>query len=158
MLLTNSNLVHLPAYLHFVVQIAIPIALGYQTKCSLASTIAENFSIDRIDKMIVHRLDYATSGVVVFARNEAALRELHWQFRNKDKIYKSYLAHVNGILPSYEGEIDLPVGKDPEKGSPFCKIDCISESSKVSYTEWQLIESDQARHESLVRLTPRTGR
>ena len=60
--------------------------------------------------MIVHRLDYATSGIVVFARTVDALRNLHLQFRQHNNMYKRYVAIIDGHLPSLEGEIELPLG------------------------------------------------
>ena len=66
-------------------------APGYLDKDSLATRIAALFHIERVDRMIVHRLDYATSGVLVFARNDAALRDLHAQFRkvHAPKVYNT---------------------------------------------------------------------
>lgn len=72
--------------------------------------------------MIVHRLDYATSGVVIFARNPDSLKSLHNQFRVNGRIYKEYAAIVQGKVPSWEGEVELPLGKDLERGPPFCKV------------------------------------
>jgi tRNA pseudouridine32 synthase/23S rRNA pseudouridine746 synthase len=105
--------------------------------------------------MIVHRLDYATSGVVVFARNHNALKELHTQFRRKHNIYKRYSAVVQGkISLSTEGEIDLPLGKDPIRGPPLCRVD--TEFGKGSKTLWTLQE--RGRESSYVHLRPITGR
>jgi 23S rRNA-/tRNA-specific pseudouridylate synthase len=58
-------------------------APGYTTKESLAGSVAREYNIERVDQMIVHRLDHGTSGIVVFARNVEALRDLHAQFRTK---------------------------------------------------------------------------
>ena len=72
--------------------------------------------------MIAHRLDYATSGVVIFARNPDALKSLHNQFRTGGQIYKEYAAIVQGRVSSWEGEIELPLGRDLERGPPFCTV------------------------------------
>jgi 23S rRNA-/tRNA-specific pseudouridylate synthase len=99
-------------------------APGFREQDSAATRIAAQFAIDRVDHMIVHRLDYATSGIVVFARNKEALKVLHQQFRQADRggIYKEYSALVAGRMESWEGEIDLPIAKDMQRGPPFCTI------------------------------------
>jgi 23S rRNA-/tRNA-specific pseudouridylate synthase len=127
-------------------------APGYREPDSLATRIAAVFKIERTDKMIVHRLDYATSGVTVFARNENALIDLHKQFRLKNKIHKKYTAIVNGYLNNFEGEIDLPLGKQKDS-PPLC---CVDPSGKESRSSWSLVGRHQGK--SLVQLRPHTGR
>ena len=132
-------------------------APGFRVKDSLATRIASLFRIDRVDKMVVHRLDYATSGVVVFVRNDMALSEMNKQFRSKgmNKIYKKYAAVVNGhINHACEGEIDLPLGRDMVRGPPLCCVD--PEYGKPSITYWSLFERGNGR--SHVHLFPQTGR
>ncbi len=62
---------------------------------------------------IVHRLDRDTSGVLVVAKNDQAHRNLVNQFKNRDtkKIYQTV---VKGKFPYKVGEIDAPIGRDPE--------------------------------------------
>lgn len=60
----------------------------------------------------VFRLDQGTSGVVCFARNEGALKDLHAQFRDKSMVEKRYTALVYGEVAEEEGSIDLPLRKD----------------------------------------------
>ena len=85
-------------------------APGFAIKDSLATRVQQRYKIDRIDQMIVHRLDYATSGIVLFARTMDALKNLHSQFRDHKNMYKRYVAVVDGRFDSLEGEIDLPLG------------------------------------------------
>ncbi|MFO0872712.1 MAG: pseudouridine synthase [Phycisphaerales bacterium] len=66
------------------------------------------------DARIVHRLDQATSGVVVMARGAAIHRELSRQFEQRE-VEKRYIAIVAGIVDADEGEIDLPLRKDMER-------------------------------------------
>lgn len=126
-------------------------APGFHDKDSLASRIALLYNIDRIDKMIVHRLDYATSGVVVFARNDDALRNLHEQFR-KQRTRKIYTAIVGGVISaSLEGEIDLYQGRDMERGPPYNTI--VSPDlprAKRSQTYWQTQEVCSSRYDTLI--------
>jgi tRNA pseudouridine32 synthase/23S rRNA pseudouridine746 synthase len=128
-------------------------APGFRETDSLATRIGHAFHLNRIDKMIVHRLDYATSGVVVFARNDQALTNMHKQFRLRNCIYKRYSAVVKGYLSNFEGEISLPLSKQIDN-PPLCCVDSIS--GKGSDTSWLLI----ARHggRSHVHLLPHTGR
>ena len=97
-------------------------APGFVDKDSVATRIATLFNISRVDHMIVHRLDYATSGVLVFARNPEALKNLHNQFRSSDQIFKEYIAIVDGRVLCWEGEVELPLGKDLIRGPPFCRV------------------------------------
>lgn len=60
----------------------------------------------------VHRLDRPTSGTIVFAKTAAAHRSLSMQFEARD-VEKVYLALVDGIPASEEGEIDEPIGSHP---------------------------------------------
>ena len=128
-------------------------APGLRESDSLATRIAEMFHIDRIDKMIVHRLDYATSGLVAFARNDNSLLSLHTQFRLKNKVYKRYSAIVKGSLNTFEGEMDLPLGKQ-KNCPPLCMVD--PENGKDSLTSWILY--GRYNGNSHVHLRPHTGR
>lgn len=78
--------------------------------------------------MVVHRLDQATSGLVVFAKHEGALKSLHAQLREKaaaareagggpaavEKGYTALVSCARGPLDPPEGRITLPVRKDME--------------------------------------------
>ena len=103
--------------------------------------------------MIVHRLDHATSGIIVFARNLDALKNLHTQFRQK-KVRKHYVAIVDGVPPSFEGEIHLPIQRDMES-RPRVRIGIDGRESLTSFTV-QEISPD--RSSSLLSLRPHTGR
>lgn len=61
---------------------------------------------------IVHRLDSTTSGLMVVARNGLAQEGLFRDFKAR-RVEKEYLALCNGTLPSPEGEIRYPIGRDP---------------------------------------------
>lgn len=61
---------------------------------------------------LVHRLDRGTSGLMVIARNEVAHRKLSTQFRERE-IEKVYDAIVWGRPQEAEGEIELPIARDP---------------------------------------------
>ncbi len=61
---------------------------------------------------LLHRLDRETSGVVLFAKTEAARRALVRQFE-RHTIHKQYLALIVGTLTPATGEIDAPLLRDP---------------------------------------------
>ena len=91
---------------------------------NLASLIFRTFGNDsnRVDRMIVHRLDMHTSGLVLFARTDDVQKTLHSLFRNKgDTIKKTYEALLCGGLTSYDGEIDLPLHRDV-RYPPFMRV------------------------------------
>lgn len=132
-------------------------APGYSETESLTCRIAAEYNLTAVarDQLVVHRLDYATSGIVVFARNTAALSDLHSQFRNR-KTFKRYTALVHGtFLSSLEGEIDLPLGKDWQN-KPLQLVD--AEHGKPSRTLWRVVSQCPKRGAALVDLRPLTGR
>lgn len=100
---------------------------------------------------IVHRLDRETSGILVFARNEAAHRHLSIQME-KHTADKFYLALVEGILHHDEGEIDKPIGEHP--GIPGKMT--IHTSGKPSLTFYRAAERFQRF--TLVEAQIKTGR
>ncbi|HEX7592618.1 MAG TPA: RluA family pseudouridine synthase, partial [Anaerolineae bacterium] len=62
---------------------------------------------------IVHRLDSDTSGIIVVAKNDAAMRDLQAQFKSR-RVHKTYLALVDGHIKPPRGKIDAPIGRDPK--------------------------------------------
>lgn len=86
----------------------------------------------QLDTMIVHRLDRDTSGVLLLARNDDALKQLHNDFKDKTRarVKKTYVAlvcgHLTGKSPRTcvardEGEIDLPLVRDINR-PPFMRV------------------------------------
>jgi len=66
---------------------------------------------------IVHRLDWDTSGLLVLARNARAHSFLSKAFASR-QVDKTYVALIDAPLEPATGLIDLPIGKDPERGRP----------------------------------------
>lgn len=101
----------------------------------------------------VHRLDMATSGVIVVALNKAAERELKRQFREREPS-KYYVARVWGHPAAEEGLIDLPLICDwPNRPKQMV---CF-ENGKAAQTEYQVLEYE-ATNSARVKLKPITGR
>jgi 23S rRNA-/tRNA-specific pseudouridylate synthase len=112
---------------------------GLRGNPSIAQLVFDTYGCEsgRVDKMIVHRLDMDTSGIVVFVRTEAALKTLNRTFRDH-KVQKTYEALVCGSLDSNEGEIPLPIQRDHEF-PPFMRVS--TEDSERSAA--QLVENLQ---------------
>lgn len=123
------------------------------------------------DALIVHRLDQATSGLVIMARSLEAQRTLSAAFAER-KVEKRYVAIVAGLLlpstaapsdaPEHAGWqlIDLPIAADWER-RPLRVIN--HEAGKSSQTLWQLLPkssppSDTEPPSTRVLLSPLTGR
>jgi len=89
---------------------------------SLNKAVFERFGSEsgRMDKMVVHRLGMDTSGLVVFARTNAALRELNSLFRTR-KVTRKYEALVCGHISQDNGSIDLPLMRDYEY-PPYMRV------------------------------------
>lgn len=61
---------------------------------------------------VVHRLDRDTSGLLVLARSDSALRTLQAALSER-RVKREYLALVQGTPPAHAGTIDAPIGRDP---------------------------------------------
>ncbi len=62
---------------------------------------------------VVHRLDADTSGLIIIAKNDAALHDLQAQFKSRE-VHKTYLALVEGKIQPPRGKIVAPIGRDPQ--------------------------------------------
>lgn len=100
---------------------------------------------------IVHRLDRDTSGVMIGALNDTTARLLQKQFASR-KVYKTYVAVVQGQPNMPEAMIDLPIGRNPKHPSQF-RVD---PNGKTAQTTYKVLATGQ--NYSLVELMPRTGR
>ncbi len=111
------------------------------------------------DALVVHRLDQATSGLVLMARHAAAQRSLSHAFAAR-AIAKRYLAIVHGHPQenaNTEGwnTIDVPLMADwPRR--PLQKVDFAQ--GKPSQTRWRTLQHDAASHSTRLELEPLTGR
>ena len=120
------------------------------------------------DALVVHRLDMATSGLMLMARGAQAQRILSMAFASRD-VVKRYCAVVSGHLASADpcapdvwGVIDLPIAADwPRR--PLRVID--AEHGKPSVTRWRLAHGggggsdfDRSAPFTRLELEPLTGR
>lgn len=98
---------------------------------NLATRVAAEFA----DALIVHRLDQATSGLMLFARGAAMQRALSLCFE-KRRVHKHYEAVVAGTPASPEGEVDVPLRLDwPQR--PRQVTDVLA--GKPALTRWRTL-------------------
>lgn len=100
---------------------------------------------------IVHRLDRATSGVMIGAKTPEALAWLQKQFSQR-KVKKTYVAVVTGELNPTQAIIDMPIERNPKKPQTFR----VGANGKPAVTEYKVLKTDGAL--SLLELKPTTGR
>lgn len=106
------------------------------------------------DALVVHRLDMATSGLVLFGRGAAVQRALSIAFAER-RVHKRYEAVVAGLLADDAGEISLPLAADwPNR--PRQKVDLAA--GKPSHTRWQVRSRDAMAGTTRLVLQPLTGR
>ncbi len=104
------------------------------------------------DAIVVHRLDMATSGLMVYARGATAQRTLSMAFEAR-RVGKRYEAVVEGCVVGDEGEIDAPLAADwPNR--PRQQVD--AERGKPSLTQWRVLQ--RGPDTTRLALTPVTGR
>ena len=107
------------------------------------------------DALVVHRLDMATSGLMLMARGLGMQRALGKLFETR-AIQKRYVAVVDGHLDSSPDWqlIDLPIALD----WPNRPLRIINADGKPSRTRWRALQYDAATHTTRVELEPITGR
>ena len=100
---------------------------------------------------IVHRLDRATSGVMICAKNKEAYTWLQKQFSLR-KVKKTYIALINGEINPSEAIIDMPIERNPKAPATFR----VGANGKPATTRYKTIRVSQ--NYSLLELSPTTGR
>lgn len=102
--------------------------------------------------MMVHRLDRATSGLMVIAKTKEVHQELQTQFLTKE-VRKQYVALLEGKLEAEEGVIDLPLRVDLEDRPR--QLVCF-EHGKPALTHWKVLDKKSVR--TRIQFFPVTGR
>lgn len=126
---------------------------GEDKQDCLSARVQAQFS----DALVVHRLDMATSGLLLMARGLGAQRSLNAAFENR-QVTKRYVACVAGLLPidSQWQTIDLPILVD----WPNRPLRTIHPEGQPSVTRWRCIanENETFQGTSRLELEPLTGR
>lgn len=101
---------------------------------------------------IVHRLDRATSGVIICAKNADSAKFLRRQFSDR-KAKKTYHAILQNVPKEKEAVIDLPIGRNMNNPSTF-RVDAQGKPAVTHYKLLEVLPSGQAS----VEFRPVTGR
>ena len=100
---------------------------------------------------IVHRIDRDTSGLLVVARNDAALHGLQEQ-QQAHTMHKEYIALVSGGMSAVSGTIDAPIARHPRDRLRMAVI----AGGRSAITHWEVIE--KIGQLSLLKVMLETGR
>lgn len=132
--------------------LAVP-GRGDDKQDCLAARVQARFA----DARVVHRLDQATSGLMLFARGAEVQRRLSAAFERRE-VGKRYVAVVAGRLAGTQGRIDAPLAADwPNR--PRRQVD--HQGGKPALTLWWrsgVDDGDDGLERSRVELEPHTGR
>jgi len=147
----NVNVLHADAGLIVVDKpaglLAVP-GRGEAGRDNLATRVHALFA----DALVVHRLDMATSGVMLYARGAAMQRQLSMAFARAE-VAKQYVAVVEGDLQGEAGVIDAPLAADwPNR--PRQVVAPLG--GKPSSTRWRVMSRGEGT--TRLRLDPLTGR
>lgn len=123
----------------------------YWNEPSVASFVRQKTGQDGERSGIVHRLDRATSGVMICAKNSETMAFLQRQFSTR-KVNKSYVAIVSGHMKIPTAIIDMPIERNPKKPSTFR----VHPGGKTAQTKYKLTAS--SANYSMLHLEPITGR
>lgn len=102
---------------------------------------------------IVHRLDKETSGLLVVAKNTAALHNLMAQFQERT-VDKTYLALVERTPHTTTGRIEAAIGRDPKNRKRMAAV----RDGRPAVTEYAVIEDGFREGQALIRVKLLTGR
>ncbi len=95
---------------------------------------------------IVHRLDRATSGLLMVAKNDVAQAGLMAQIKAR-RVKKTYLALVQGTVAAGVGRIEAPIGRDPRQRTRMAVVSDGRPSVtgyrvRERFADWTLLEVD----------------
>lgn len=124
---------------------------GKETADSVYSRIRHLYP-DATGPLVVHRLDMATSGLLLIAKTKEVHQNLQAQFSNRS-IKKRYTALLEGIVSNEEGTIDLPLCLNP-LDRPRQIVD--KEHGKPAITRYRVLA--RTKSQTLVAFYPLTGR
>ncbi len=125
---------------------------AYNSEATVASFVGSHLTDMEGDRAgIAHRLDRATSGVIICARNPKALSWLQKQFSQR-KVKKTYIAIIQGNLKEEHAIIDMPIERNPKRPQTFR----VGADGKSALTEYKVVQTNGTY--TMLQLTPATGR
>ena len=120
---------------------------GKEDAVSVYSLMREQYP-EADGPLTVHRLDMATSGLMLIAKTKRVHQNLQAQFKNR-LVRKRYVALLEGIVPKDKGTVDLPLCLNP-LDRPRQMVH--TEHGKPAITDYQVLERTR------IAFYPRTGR
>jgi tRNA pseudouridine32 synthase/23S rRNA pseudouridine746 synthase len=110
-----------------------------EVKAALSESVYEAFGceMNRADMMVVHRLAFDSSGIMVFCKNRKALRGMNKRFQTRN-VQRKYEALVCGHMARDSGIIDLPIMRDYER-PPFMRISTDEHQRKLINLESNVV-------------------
>ena len=122
---------------------------------SLSNGVKYYFDSINLEKKIrpINRLDYNTSGIVLFAKSEYIQEMLSKQMQD-NQFKKEYLCLIDGILKKKSGILNFPIAR--KYGSIIER--CVSSDGKPSITKYSILEEFENQNFSLVKCILETGR
>lgn len=124
---------------------------AFNPEGTVASFIVPKLTYEGDKAGIVHRLDRATSGVIICAKTPEAMSHLQKQFSQR-KVKKTYQAVIKGAPDVKKAVIEVPIERNPSDPKTFRP----GNSGKPAITEYEVAEEGQSY--SRVILKPTTGR
>lgn len=115
-------------------------------------TLIQQCYPDADGPLLVHRLDMATSGLLIVAKTKEVHQALQAQFASH-RVKKRYIALLEGIVAQDKGTIDLPLCLDP-LDRPRQMVH--TEYGKVAITDYEVLQRTTNR--TRIAFYPRTGR
>lgn len=125
---------------------------GKEDAVSVYSLMREQYP-EADSPLTVHRLDMATSGLMLIAKTKRVHQNLQAQFKNR-LVRKRYVALLEGIVPKDKGTVDLPLCLNP-LDRPRQMVH--TEHGKPAITDYQVLERLDGKRTRIV-FYPRTGR
>lgn len=125
---------------------------GKEDAVSVYSLMREQYP-EADGPLTVHRLDMATSGLMLIAKTKRVHQNLQAQFKNR-LVRKRYVALLEGIVPKDKGTVDLPLCLNP-LDRPRQMVH--TEHGKPAITDYQVLERLDGKRTRIV-FYPRTGR
>lgn len=125
---------------------------GKEDAVSVYSLMREQYP-EADSPLTVHRLDMATSGLMLIAKTKRVHQNLQAQFKNR-LVRKRYVALLEGIVPKDKDTVDLPLCLNP-LDRPRQMVH--TEHGKPAITDYQVLERLDGKRTRIV-FYPRTGR
>lgn len=128
---------------------------GPEKQDCIASRVRRFYS-PCIKQPCIHRLDQATSGLMVLGLTDFAHNTLSKDFENR-KVKKTYMALVDGVIKETEGIIDMPMRLDVDN-RPHQIIDTIQGKKAITHFSRVSIQKYKDGYATRLLLSPETGR